>query len=152
MKQNKQRLIMSDPIFKPIHTFFRVTISSIKYAKNTNSDIISVHVYNISPYKITLPLGLPGYCQTNATISPTLKVAHRVDNNLKLLDICQSIILNEEISNKNIINDKKWNTDYFTKTPYFIPTFQISKYTTEQQKIFTKFNFQFSQITQNEFD
>ena len=53
MNQNKQRLYMSDLEFKPIHKFFRVTISSIKYTKNTTSDIISLHVYSNSPYKIT---------------------------------------------------------------------------------------------------
>ena len=42
--------------------------------KHSNSDIISFHVYNNSPYKITLPLGLLGYCETNATTSPTNEV------------------------------------------------------------------------------
>ena len=42
--------------------------------------------------------------------------------------------------------------DYFTKTSYFKPTFKISYYTEEQQKLLTMFNFQQSQITQNEFD
>ena len=71
MEQNKRRLYMSDLEFEPIHKFFRVTISSIKHTKNTNSDIISLHVHNNSPYKLTLSLGLLGYCETNATISPT---------------------------------------------------------------------------------
>ena len=62
---------MSDLDFRPI----RVTISSIKYMKNSNSDIISLHVYNNSPYNKTLPLGLLGYCGTNATTSPTKEVA-----------------------------------------------------------------------------
>ena len=61
MEQNKQQLYMSDLEFKAIHKFFRVTISSIKYTKNTNSDIISLHINNISPYKKTLLLGLLGY-------------------------------------------------------------------------------------------
>ena len=39
--QNKQKLFMSDFEFKPIHKFFKITISSIKYSKNTNSHIIS---------------------------------------------------------------------------------------------------------------
>ena len=47
---------------------------------------------------------------------------------------------------------KKRNTDYFTNTLYFKPTFQISKYTTEQQKVPTMFNFQLSQITQKEIE
>ena len=59
--QNKQQLFMSDFEFKPIHKFFEITISSIKYLKNTNSDIISLHVYNNTPYQVTLPLGLLGY-------------------------------------------------------------------------------------------
>ena len=151
MKQNKQRLYMSDLEFKPTLKFFRVTISSIKYTKNTNSDIFSLHVYNNSPNKITLPLKILGYCQTNATISPTIEVACRVNNILKLLDICQKTILKEELSVIKTIRDKKRNTDYFTKTPYFKPTFQISKYTTEQQKILILLNFQHSLITQKEF-
>ena len=59
--QNKQQLFKSDFEFKPIHKFFKITIS-IKYSKNTNSDIISLHVYNNTPYQVTLPLGLLGYC------------------------------------------------------------------------------------------
>ena len=78
--QNKQQLFMSDFKFKPIHKFFKITISSIKYLQNTNSDIISLHVYNNTPYLITLPLGLLGYCETNATTSPINEVAYRVNN------------------------------------------------------------------------
>ena len=68
--QNKQQFFMSDFEFKPIHKFFKITISSIKYFKNTNSDIISLPLYNNTPYQITLPLGLLRYCETKATISP----------------------------------------------------------------------------------
>ena len=66
---------MFDFEFRPIHNFFRVTISSLKYMKNSHSDMISFHVNNNSPYKITLPLGLLGYCETTATISPTKEKA-----------------------------------------------------------------------------
>ena len=52
----------------------------------------------------------------------------------------------------NIISIEKKNTDDFTKTPYFKPTFNITNYTKEQQKFLTMFNFQHSQITQDEFD
>ena len=93
---------MSDLEFKSIHNFFRVAISSIKYTKNTSSDIISLHVYNNSPYKITLHLGI---CETNATIFPTVETAYRVNNILKLLDICQSTFFNGELSKNNIISD-----------------------------------------------
>ena len=146
---------MSDVEFKPIHKFFRITISSIKYLKNTNSDIISLHVYNNTPYQITLPSGLLGYCETNATTSPINEVAYRVNNTLHLLDTCHSTIFYEDLCN-NIINDiisnKKRNTDYFTKTSYFKPTFNITNYTEEQQKFLTMFNFEHSQITQNEIE
>ena len=120
--------------------------------KNSNFDIISLHVYNHSPYKITLPLGLCGYCETNATTFPTQEVAYRVNNILQLLDICQSTILDEVLSINNIKNNEERNTDYFTKTSHFKPTFKISHYTEEQQKFLAMFNFQHSQITQNEFE
>ena len=92
-RQNKQQLFMSDFKFKPIHKFFKITISSIKYLKVTNSDIISLHVYKSTPYRITLPLGLLGYCKTNAATSPINEVGYRVNNILQLLDICQSLFL-----------------------------------------------------------
>ena len=120
--------------------------------KNSKSDIISLHVYNSSPYKIALPLGFLGHCETNATTSPTKEVAYRVNKILQLLDICQSTILDKELSINNIKSNEKRNTDYLTKTPYFKPTFKISHYTEEQQKFLTMFNFQHSQITQNEFE
>ena len=150
--QNKQQLFMSDFEFRPIHKFFKITISSIRYEKDINSDNISQRVYNNTPNKITLPLGLLGYCETNATTSPVKEVAYRVNNILQLLDICQSRILDEELSINNIISNEKRNTDYFTKTPYFKPTFDITKYPKDQQKFLTMFNFQHSQITQSEFD
>ena len=53
--QKREQLFMSDFEFRPTHKFFKVTISSIKYVKNTNSDIISLHVYNITPNRIRLP-------------------------------------------------------------------------------------------------
>ena len=87
---------MSDPEFKPIHTIHTSYYkSSIKYAKDTNTDIIYIHVYNNSLYKITLLLGS---CETNATFHPPEKRAIKVDNNLKLLDTCQSTIFYEELS------------------------------------------------------
>ena len=98
---------MSDLEFRPIHKFFRVTISSIKYMKNSNSDMISLHVYNNSPYKIILPLGLLGYCETKAATSPTKEVAYSVNNILQLLNICQSTILDQELSINKIISDEK---------------------------------------------
>ena len=116
---------MSDLEFKPIHKFFRVTISSIKFMKDSNSDMISLHIYNNFPYKITLPLGLIGYCETYATISPTKNLAYGVNKILQLFDICQSTILDEELSFKIILSNVKRNTDYFTKTPYSKP---VSKY------------------------
>ena len=143
---------MSDFEFRSIHNFFKITISSIRYEKDINSDIISIHVYNNTPNKITLNLELLGYCETNATISPVKEVAYRVNNILQLLDICQSTILNEELSINNIISNEKRNTDYFTKTPYFKPTFDKTKYTKNYQKFLNMFNFQHSQITKNEFD
>ena len=120
--------------------------------KYSNSDIIWLHVYNNSPYQITLDIGLLGYCETNATTSPTNEVAYRVNNILELLNICQSTILDEELSINKIKSNEKRNSDYFTKTPVFKPTFKISHYTEEQRKLLTKFNFQHSQITQNDFD
>ena len=137
---------MSDFEFKSVHKFFKITISSIKYLKNTNSDIILLHVYNNTPYQITLSLGLLGYCETNATISPINEVAYRVKNILQLLDICQSTILDEELSINSIISNEKRKTDYFTKAPSFKPTFNITNYT--KQKFLTMFNFEHSQITQ----
>ena len=53
--------------------------------KNSKSDMISLHVYNNSPYKIGRPLGLLGYCEFNATISPTKEVAYRINNILKTI-------------------------------------------------------------------
>ena len=74
-----------------------------------------------------LPLGLLGYCETNATISPTKELTYRVNKILQLLDICQSTTLDAELSVNNILRNEKRNTDFFTKTSYFKPTFQISK-------------------------
>ena len=106
-------------------------------------------MYNTSTYKITLPSGLLGYCETNATTSPAKEVAYRVNIIKKLLDICQSTILDEELSVNNMISNEKKNTDYVTKTPYFKPTFKISHYTEQQQKFLTMFNIQHSQLIQN---
>ena len=101
---------MSDLEFRPIHKFFRVTISSIEYMKDSNLDMISLHVNNNSPYNITSPLGLLGYCETNTTFSPTKEIAYKVNNFLQLLDIRQSTILNKKVSINNIISNEKRNT------------------------------------------
>ena len=90
---------MSDLDSRPINKIFRVTISSTKYMKKSNSDVISLDVYNNSPYKIILSLGRLGFCETNAT-TPTKVKAYRINIILQLLDICQSTILDEELSIK----------------------------------------------------
>ena len=117
--RNRQHLYMSDLEFEPIHKFFRVSISSIKYMKNSNSDIISLHVYNNSPYKTILPLGLLGFSETNATTSPTKEVAYRVNIILQLLDICQSTIFDEELSINNIISNEKKKHRLLYKNTFF---------------------------------
>ena len=87
---------MSDLEIKPIHKIFRVRFSSIKFIRDTNTDVISLHQYNNSTYKIILSfLGLLGYCRTNAKSHPTQARAFRFEKNLKLLDTCQPRILNE---------------------------------------------------------
>ena len=43
-EQNQRHLFMSDLEFRLIHKFFRVTISSINYMKDSNSDMISLHI------------------------------------------------------------------------------------------------------------
>ena len=131
---------MSDLEFRPSHKFFRVTISFIKFMKNSNSDMISLHINNNSPYKITLPPGLLGYCETNGTNSPTKEVAYRVNNVLQLLDIRQSTIRDEKLSINNIICN-----DYFTKKPYFKPSFHLIKIHVRTTKIFN--NVQFSTLS-----
>ena len=105
---------MSDLNSSLFTSFSKSQSHQLKYS---NSDIISLHVYNNTPYQVTLPLGLLGYCETNATILPIHEKAYRVKNILQLLDICQSTILNEELSINNIISNENRNTDYFTKTP-----------------------------------
>ena len=119
--------------------------------KDSNTDTIhSLYICNNSPYK--KPLGILGNCEINATISPTKEIAYRVKNVLQLLDICQSTILDEELSIKNILSNEKRNTDYFIKIPYFKPAFLKSKYTEEPKNFLKTFNFQYTQITQKEFE
>ena len=55
-------------------------------------------VYNNLPYKITLLSGNLAYCEKNATFHKTEEKAIGVYNPLRLPLICQSTILNEEIS------------------------------------------------------
>ena len=43
-EQIKQHLFMSDLEIRPIQKNFRVTFSSIKYMKNSSSDMISSHI------------------------------------------------------------------------------------------------------------
>ena len=52
----------------------------------------------------------------------------------------------------NMISNEKRNTDFFTKPPYFKPTFEKIHDTEQQQKFLVILNFQHSQLTQNEFE
>ena len=148
MRENKKRLYMSNLKFKRTHKFFRVTISSIKYTKNTNSDKISLHVYNNSLYKIILLLGLLGYCETNATISAKIEIACRFKNILRLLKLCQSIIFNEELS-INIITSNKNKTQTISQKHLILNQhFRYQNTPLNNKKTLTMFNFQHTQITQ----
>ena len=106
---------MSDIDLRPIHKFFRVTISSIKYAKNTNSDFINLLVYFISPYKITLHLNLLEFCETNATLHSFQEKAYRVKHILEVPDICQSNIVDEELRIQNFMKKPNQNTNFSIK-------------------------------------
>ena len=108
---------MSEFEFKPSHKFFKITISPIKYVKNKNSDIISLHVYHITPNRKTVPLGLLEYCETKATTSSKKEIAYRVNNILQLLDICQSTLLDEELSINNVISNEK-KIQIFSQKPH----------------------------------
>ena len=78
----------------------------------------------------------------------TKEIVYRVNNILQLLDICQSTNIDEELSRNDIISNEKRNTDYFTKTPYFKPSFQILKNIEEKQNFFSN-NVQFSTLSDN---
>ena len=52
----------------------------------------------------------------------------------------------------NMISNEKRNTDFFTKPPYFKPTFKKIHDTEQQQKFLVILNFQHSQLTQSEFE
>ena len=71
-----------------------------------------------------------------ATIPSTKEKAYRINNILKLLDICQSTILSEELSINKITSESKRNTDYSTKRPYFKPTYsdKINKQKHQKQR------------------
>ena len=71
--QNQQYLFMSDLEIRPTHKFFRVTISSTKYMKDSNSDMISLHIHNNSPCKITLTLGVLDFCELTQRFLPRKK-------------------------------------------------------------------------------
>ena len=72
-----------------------------------------------------------------------LKKKHiAVNNVLNFLNNCQFTPLKEEISINNNTNESKRNSIFLTRPPHFQPTFEISKYTKEQQKFLTMFNFQ----------
>ena len=85
--------------------------------EDLNSDMISLHIYTNSSYKIRLPLGLLGYSETNTTISSTKETAYRVNNILQLLDICQSTVLDEELSINILLSNEKRNTVISQKHP-----------------------------------
>ena len=87
--------------------------------------------------RITLPLGHLGYCETNATTSPVKEVAYRVNNTLQLLCICQSTILDEEMSINNIIsNEKKYRL--FHKKSIFQTNIQYNKLYKRITKVFNQ--------------
>ena len=66
-----------------------LTLNSDKFIKlsekNSNSDVISLHVYKNTPYKMILPLGLTAYCETNATTSPAKEKTYRIKDILQLI-------------------------------------------------------------------
>ena len=49
-------------------------------------EILILILFHYTPNKVTLPLGLLGYCATKATTSPVKEVAYRVNNILQLQD------------------------------------------------------------------
>ena len=127
VNQIKQQRYMPDLELKPIHKFFRVTISSIKYTKKnkfrynlfTRMQQFTIQTHISSRTSRILQ-------QYNTTSYPKEERAFRLNNIFRLLDNCQSTILYEELSINNKTNNSK------RKTPYFKTTFQFSKYTSEQ--------------------
>ena len=83
--KQKKKLYMSNIELRPIHKIFRITTSSIKYAKNTVTDIFKLHIYNVSPNKITLFLGTLAHCKTKARTHPTQEQEIRVKNILEVI-------------------------------------------------------------------
>ena len=76
---------MSDLEVRPIPKFLGITTSSIKYTKNTITHLVATQICNYSSYKITLPLRVLGFCETNAILYST---PQQVNNAFKFLDSC----------------------------------------------------------------
>ena len=62
------------------------------------------------------------------------------------------LIEKENLTDKINLSGPQTNDSKYTISQVFKPTFNISNYTETQQKFLTMFNFQHSQITQDEFD
>ena len=131
---------MSDFEFKPIHKFFQ----NHNLINKIFEKLEFRYYFLTCIQQYTLPSNITFRTfrllrNQRYNITNTRKKHIGVNNILQLLDICQSTILNEELSINNIISNENKNTDYFTKTPYFKPTFNISNYTEKQQKFLTMF-------------
>ena len=130
---NKQTMYCTILNSSQFISFYIVMISSIKHAKDISKDVKALKVYNKSPYKITHSLEFLWYRETDASFLPTHEIAFKANKVLKLLDICQSTILNDEISKNNITTNQNETRSISQKPPRLI---QYSK----PQNIQTKNN------------
>ena len=141
---------MSDLEICPIKKNFPVSISTIKNPSIISPDEVDLYVFNMSLDTTTLPLGLFGYCDRNLAPDPLLERAYRIYNISTLYKICQSNILDAELSSNNIIKNPKLIIIIFRKTPEIKTAMQNGKYLTKQQQLLTMFSSQHSQINQDE--
>ena len=83
--QITQKLYMSDLEFKLIHNFFRITLSSIRYAKNTNTDTIAS---TTCIYQFTI-------CQTTI-VNEEFRNKNITNDSKRLMDFLQKLLLSNQ--------------------------------------------------------
>ena len=154
-KSNGKNLYGSLHYFEPINKYHDLSFTDIKDLTKENENFVDIYLINKNNHKMILKNELIGFIYQNTTLK-TFHMEVYQTNSLDLFSALYHLNYANEIDINDILqinNDERINqVATFERKPNFKCKFNINKNSDPDREFIQMFDFQHSQLTQEQFD
>ena len=154
-KSNKKTIQKSNFYFEPINKYHNISFTDIKDFTTDEEYFIDILLVNKNRHRITINTGLIGFMNRNITFKKQDNEIYQT-NSIDLFTALYHLTYESEYDISEILNIQENETieqvATFERKPNFKCKFNIKKYSEQEKEFVQMFDFQHSQLTQDEFE